>query len=39
LFDYGIREAILDWWLRFAWTNGGRLFNGDATKAIVNSEP
>jgi ABC-type glycerol-3-phosphate transport system substrate-binding protein len=39
LFDYGTREAILDWWLRFAWTNGGRLFNADATKVTVNTEP
>jgi ABC-type glycerol-3-phosphate transport system substrate-binding protein len=39
LFDVGTREAILDWWLRFAWTNGGRLFNEDATKVTVNSEP
>ncbi len=39
LFDYGTREAILDWWLRFAWTNGGRLFDADATKVTVNTEP
>src|SRR6266542_642710 len=39
LFDYGTREAILVWWLRFAWTNGGRLFDNDATKVTVNTEP
>jgi ABC-type glycerol-3-phosphate transport system substrate-binding protein len=39
LFDYGTREAILVWWLRFAWTNGGRLFDKDATRVTVNSEP
>ena len=39
LFDVGTREAILDWWLRYAWTNGGRLFNADATKVTVNTEP
>jgi ABC-type glycerol-3-phosphate transport system substrate-binding protein len=39
LFDYGTREAVLVWWLRFAWTNGGRLFDNDATRVVVNSEP
>jgi ABC-type glycerol-3-phosphate transport system substrate-binding protein len=39
LFDYGTREAVLVWWLRFAWTNGGRLFDADASKVTVNSEP
>lgn len=39
LFDFGTREANLVWWLRYAWTNGGRLFNDDGTKVTVNSEP
>jgi ABC-type glycerol-3-phosphate transport system substrate-binding protein len=39
LFDYGTREAVLVWWLRFAWTNGGRLFDSDGAKVTVNTEP
>jgi ABC-type glycerol-3-phosphate transport system substrate-binding protein len=39
LFDYGTREAVLVWWLRFAWTNGGRLFNNESTRVTVNAEP
>jgi ABC-type glycerol-3-phosphate transport system substrate-binding protein len=39
LFDYGTREAVMVWWLRFAWTNGGRLFDQEASKVTVNSEP
>lgn len=38
LFDYGTREAVLVWLLRFVWTNGGRLFDSDATKVVINSE-
>jgi multiple sugar transport system substrate-binding protein len=39
LFDYGTREAVMVWWLRFAWTNGGRLFDQEATKVTINNEP
>jgi ABC-type glycerol-3-phosphate transport system substrate-binding protein len=39
LFDYGTREAVLVWWLRFAWTNGGRLFDSEGARVTVNSEP